>query len=226
MYVWGAAQRGTPPQINVVGSLMFLLALIAVVQVAARRRSERRLARRRRPALRRDLDGCALADAHRPFWLDDPAPSRPPGPVAGEARPTCSSSAAASPACGPRCWPRRPTPSATCCWSRAAASAGRPPVATAASAPRRLTHGLRQRVRPLARRDRRPRTDGSREPRRHRGRRSSATASTATSSAPARSPSPPSPHQLDGFEEAASTSSRARRRRPRCSTPTQAAPSW
>jgi spermidine/putrescine transport system permease protein len=40
MYVWGAAQRGTPVQINVIGTLMFLLALVAVVggQLAGRRR--------------------------------------------------------------------------------------------------------------------------------------------------------------------------------------------
>jgi spermidine/putrescine transport system permease protein len=31
MYVWGAAQRGIPPQINVIGTIMFLLALLLVV---------------------------------------------------------------------------------------------------------------------------------------------------------------------------------------------------
>jgi spermidine/putrescine transport system permease protein len=42
MYVWGAAQRGTPPQINVVGSLMFLvsLAIVLVAQVVQRRRAK------------------------------------------------------------------------------------------------------------------------------------------------------------------------------------------
>lgn len=42
MYVWGAAQRGTPPQINVVGSLMFLvsLAIVLVAQVFQRRRAK------------------------------------------------------------------------------------------------------------------------------------------------------------------------------------------
>jgi spermidine/putrescine transport system permease protein len=40
MYVWGAAQRGTPVQINVIGTLMFLLALVAVLagMLAGRRR--------------------------------------------------------------------------------------------------------------------------------------------------------------------------------------------
>ena len=40
MYVWGAAQRGTPVQINVIGTVMFLLALIAVLvgTFAGRRR--------------------------------------------------------------------------------------------------------------------------------------------------------------------------------------------
>ncbi|HSK27507.1 MAG TPA: ABC transporter permease [Jiangellales bacterium] len=40
MFVWGAAQRGVPPQVNVVGAAMFLLALAVVVggQVVGRRR--------------------------------------------------------------------------------------------------------------------------------------------------------------------------------------------
>jgi spermidine/putrescine transport system permease protein len=40
MFVWGAAQRGTPPQINVVGSLMFFisLAIVLIGQVVQRRR--------------------------------------------------------------------------------------------------------------------------------------------------------------------------------------------
>ncbi|HET9022152.1 MAG TPA: ABC transporter permease [Ornithinibacter sp.] len=40
MYVWGAAQRGAPVQVNVIGTLMFLLALVVVVigQVLSNRR--------------------------------------------------------------------------------------------------------------------------------------------------------------------------------------------
>jgi spermidine/putrescine transport system permease protein len=40
MYVYGAASRGTPVQINVIGTVMFALALLAVGlgQLAARRR--------------------------------------------------------------------------------------------------------------------------------------------------------------------------------------------
>ena len=40
MYVWGAAQRGIPPQINVIGTVMFLLALALVVlgELGSRRR--------------------------------------------------------------------------------------------------------------------------------------------------------------------------------------------
>jgi spermidine/putrescine transport system permease protein len=43
MYVWGAAQRGTPVQINVIGTLMFLVALVAVIlgQLIGRRRAAR-----------------------------------------------------------------------------------------------------------------------------------------------------------------------------------------
>jgi spermidine/putrescine transport system permease protein len=40
MYIWGAAQRGTPVQINVIGTMMFALAIVAVVvgQAVGRRR--------------------------------------------------------------------------------------------------------------------------------------------------------------------------------------------
>ncbi|GAA2036269.1 ABC transporter permease [Terrabacter terrae] len=43
MYVWGAAQRGTPVQINVIGTVMFLGALVVVIagQVLAGRRSRK-----------------------------------------------------------------------------------------------------------------------------------------------------------------------------------------
>jgi spermidine/putrescine transport system permease protein len=43
MFVWGAAQRGVPPQVNVIGAVMFLLALVVVVgsEVARRRRDRR-----------------------------------------------------------------------------------------------------------------------------------------------------------------------------------------
>ena len=33
MYVWGAAQRGIPPQVNVIGSLMFMTALLVTLAV-------------------------------------------------------------------------------------------------------------------------------------------------------------------------------------------------
>jgi len=43
MYVWGAAQRGIPPQINVIGTVMFVLALTLVVvgDLGSRRRAGR-----------------------------------------------------------------------------------------------------------------------------------------------------------------------------------------
>jgi spermidine/putrescine transport system permease protein len=44
MYIWGAAQRGIPPQVNVIASIMFLgaLAIVVVAQVvsASRRKSQ------------------------------------------------------------------------------------------------------------------------------------------------------------------------------------------
>jgi len=41
MYVWGAAQRGAPVQVNVIGTMMFLIALVVVVigQVLQNRRA-------------------------------------------------------------------------------------------------------------------------------------------------------------------------------------------
>ena len=68
MYVWGAAQRGAPVQVNVIGTIMFLLALLVVVtgQLLTSRTTEssliprahphgrrRRRRRRRRPHRRR-----------------------------------------------------------------------------------------------------------------------------------------------------------------------------
>jgi spermidine/putrescine transport system permease protein len=42
LYVWGAAQRGIPPQVNVIGSIMFFAALFIVIAAqvvsAARRK--------------------------------------------------------------------------------------------------------------------------------------------------------------------------------------------
>jgi spermidine/putrescine transport system permease protein len=47
MYVWGTASRGTPVQINVVGTVMFLLALtlVAVGQLLRLRKTRRRSTR-------------------------------------------------------------------------------------------------------------------------------------------------------------------------------------
>lgn len=40
MFVWGSAQRGTPVQINVIGTAMFIIAVMVVVvgQLIANRR--------------------------------------------------------------------------------------------------------------------------------------------------------------------------------------------
>jgi spermidine/putrescine transport system permease protein len=40
MFVWGSAQRGIPPQVNVIGTVMFLVALLFVLggSVLQRRR--------------------------------------------------------------------------------------------------------------------------------------------------------------------------------------------
>jgi spermidine/putrescine transport system permease protein len=43
MYVWGAAQRGIPPQVNVIGTLMFVgsLAIVVIAQIVGRARQKR-----------------------------------------------------------------------------------------------------------------------------------------------------------------------------------------
>ncbi len=38
MYVWGAAQRGIPPQVNVIGTAMFVVSLLLVLATRVRRR--------------------------------------------------------------------------------------------------------------------------------------------------------------------------------------------
>jgi spermidine/putrescine transport system permease protein len=42
MYVWGASQRGIPPQVNVIGTAMFALALTLVLVTSFRPRRARR----------------------------------------------------------------------------------------------------------------------------------------------------------------------------------------
>lgn len=44
MYVWGANQRGVPPQVNVIGTAMFAIALLLVLASNVRRRRTARLA--------------------------------------------------------------------------------------------------------------------------------------------------------------------------------------
>ncbi|MDO3701089.1 ABC transporter permease [Micromonospora sp. C28SCA-DRY-2] len=46
MYVWGAAQRGIPPQVNVIGTAMFVIALLLVLASMLRGRRGRRAALR------------------------------------------------------------------------------------------------------------------------------------------------------------------------------------
>ncbi|MDT0399950.1 ABC transporter permease, partial [Streptomyces sp. DSM 41636] len=45
MFVWGSAQRGTPVQINVIGTAMFIIAVMVVLVgqvIASRRRNNAR----------------------------------------------------------------------------------------------------------------------------------------------------------------------------------------
>jgi spermidine/putrescine transport system permease protein len=43
LYVWGAAQRGIPPQVNVIGSIMFFgaLAIVLIAQVVGAARAKK-----------------------------------------------------------------------------------------------------------------------------------------------------------------------------------------
>ena len=41
LFVWGAAQRGIPPQVNVIGTLMFLVAFSVVAGAEIVRRRSR-----------------------------------------------------------------------------------------------------------------------------------------------------------------------------------------
>jgi spermidine/putrescine transport system permease protein len=43
MYVWGAAQRGIPAQVNVIGTIMFVgsLAMVLIAQAVGRARQKR-----------------------------------------------------------------------------------------------------------------------------------------------------------------------------------------
>jgi spermidine/putrescine transport system permease protein len=53
MYVWGVAQRGVPMQVNVVGTLMFLISVLIVVGGELNNRRRRRALEVDRPARRR-----------------------------------------------------------------------------------------------------------------------------------------------------------------------------
>ncbi|WP_307804365.1 ABC transporter permease [Micromonospora echinofusca] len=62
MYVWGANQRGIPPQVNVIGTAMFVIALLLVLASSVRRRRPLDGPVRRAPGDpggRRPLDGTA-----------------------------------------------------------------------------------------------------------------------------------------------------------------------
>ncbi len=59
MYVWGVSQRGVPMQVNVVGTVMFLIAIVIVLAGEARSRQRRR-------SLTDAPVGAELASARRP----------------------------------------------------------------------------------------------------------------------------------------------------------------
>ena len=162
MFVWGAAQRGIPPQINVIGTVMFLLALTLVLG----RRAGQPPAGDGADALTRSPAGTSRPAQHSPTPR-----RRRTGSTTRRGRtrrrrstrhgtPTWSSSAAATAACGPRCSPRSAIPAATCVLLEAGtcgwAATGRNGGFCAAS----LTHGFGNGLDALARRAGR-RCDGS-----------------------------------------------------------------
>ena len=71
MFVWGVAQRGVPMQVNVVGTLMFVISIAIVLGGEARNRAADARARASRP--RCDMpaagDRARGPDAHGPIRL-------------------------------------------------------------------------------------------------------------------------------------------------------------
>ena len=191
MFVWGAAQRGIPPQINVDRHGRCSLVSIAARCVA--RRAERPTTRRRRAS----LTGASAGPSRR--WRDAAARGRS-GSTTRRARSRCRrSSGDASRRPGRRrrrlhravdgaAAPRSATPAATSCCSRPASCGWAARGRNGGFCARQPHPRLRQRARPLARRARRRWTgSGAENLDAHRADASAATASTATGSAPASS---------------------------------------
>ena len=183
MYVWGVAQRGVPMQVNVIGTLMFVIAIVIVVGAEMQPAAAGEGPRVMRVGSMRSRRGLPGAPSPTAYWLDDPAPATRAA-AAGRAPtpPTSSSWAAATPDSGRRCCAKERDPdrdvllleAATCGY----AASGRNGGFCEAS----LTHGFGNGLCALARRAGRADRLGPREPRRHRGDRRARTASTATSS--------------------------------------------
>ena len=115
MYVWGVAQRGVPMQVNVVGTLMFVIAIAIVV--ASRSTGG---GRRRRWCDQPSTDGVTASlrtTSPAAYWLEDPAQPPPLAALEGPDSADLSSWAVATSGSGPRCSPRSGTPNVTsCCW--------------------------------------------------------------------------------------------------------------
>ena len=202
MFVWGAAQRGIPPQINVIGTVMFLLGAGA----GAGRRA-RQPAPGPGPGVRLQADGGSEGrGTDRPrgaeptvFWLDDPARPEPLPPLTG-ARPR-------RPGRGRRRLLRaldraaakraRPRPRRRAARGRTRA-ATRPAAATAASASASLTHGFGNGMRAGPTRSPSWTARAGRTSRRSAHRRAS-TASTATGSATGELTVATAPHQVEAL---------------------------
>ena len=208
MFVWGSAQRGIPPQVNVVGTVMFVIALLLVLGGELRPSA----GARRAPDVTDPAPRSALADAAPTvFWLDDPDR---PAPLAAAARSRRRRDLLVVGGGYTGLWtalrakerdPSRRRGAASRPASCGDQASGRNGGFASASLTHGFANGLERWPDELAA----LRPARRREPRARSATPCAATASTAPGRRPASSPSPPPPHEVESSPAS----------RPRCGAP-------